>query len=456
MDKGIKLKLNFEHYKKSSICGLLIVAFISFIICVIVAAVAAPEIIGDSTMKYVPCDSSHRSLCFLKGHHNNTVFFHVDLEPYNQIFYLVADFTSKEELSQKMNYSLRITSRSGDDVKNITKKHEKMKLRCEDGNCDSEILFYIPYIEYETYTVMFTVFDEIPVDSMTFSIFFITEEFTVFFLGTKYFFLAISIINLVFFCIAMYQVGLRLWPRESFLVMSMGISLFIFNEPFLSLTLSKLTPGWSGVSVVCNTQFACMLLVFWFCILHNDMNPTYWLISFVSEIVLVFILFVLMNVVYMFTTIELKYDPTFSWEEDFPRQVRDIYIVIITLLVLFGIWIVVLIVRSLLTIGNKSLRQKFMNGSVVVMVLITFILIGVGAFQPIPRSGTLLLLTVSFYNIYFTVLLWILRPSKEAFNQYKEEVNKQPGDIGSTEAKKQDDLADYTINDDNQAKKYRI
>ena len=456
MDKTIKLKLNFEHYKKSSICGIIIAAFISFIICVIVAAVAAPEVIEDSSLKYVPCDNSHRSQCFLKGHHNNTIFFHVDLEPYNQIFCLVADFTSKEELSQKMNYSLRITARSGEDVKNVTKKHEKMKLNCDDGECDSEILFYIPYIDYETYTVIFTVYDEIPVDSITFSIYYITKDFTVFFLATKYFFLATSIINLVFFSIAMYQVGLRLWPRESFLVMFMGISLFVFNEPFLSLTLSKLTPEWSGVSVVCNTQFACMLLLFWFCILHNDMTPSYWLISFVTEFLLIFIFFVLLNVVYMFTTIELKYDPTFSWQEDFPNPVKDIYIVVITFLVIFGSWMIVLIVRSFINIGSKSLRQKFMNGSVVVMVLISFVLIGVGAFQPIPRSGTLLLLTVSFFNIYFTVLLWVLRPSKEAFHQYKEELNKDPNDLVSTEAKKPVEMPDATLNDDNQAKKYRI
>jgi hypothetical protein len=369
------------------------------------------------------------------------------------MLYLIADFTSKEDLSQKMNYTLKITSSSDGKIKNVTNKHKKMKLNCENGDCDSELLCYIPYIDYETYTVQFTVYGEIPVDSIQFSINFITKEFTVFFLGTKYFFLAISLINLVFYAITMYQVGLKLWPRESFLSMSIGISLFIFNEPFLSLTLSKLTPEWSGVSVVCNTQFACMLLIFWFLMLHNDLPPNYWLASFLAESIIVFIFFVLLNVVYMFTTIELKYDPTFSWQESFPDKIKNIYITVITFLVLFGIWMIVLVVRSFINIGSKSLRQKFMIGSVVIMIFISFILIGVGAFQPLPRSGTLLLLTVSFYNIYFAALLWILKPSKEAFNLYKEEVNKQNGEVMTTQGKRAIDINDITFNDDNQDKK---
>src|SRR5574343_412947 len=151
MEDTLRLKLNLEHYKKSSICGIFLAACLSLIICIIVAATSAPNIIGYDTLKYVPCDSKHHSLCYLKGHHNNSIFFRIDLETYNQMLYLLADFTSKQDLNQKMNYSLRITSNSGNDIKNITRKHEKTTLNCEDGYCDSELLFYIPYIKYETY-----------------------------------------------------------------------------------------------------------------------------------------------------------------------------------------------------------------------------------------------------------------------------------------------------------------
>ena len=450
MEDMPKLKLNLEHLKKSSICGIIISACVLFTICGIVAATASPHIIGESPLKYIACDANRHSQCFLKNNHNNTIFFRVNLEPYNQMLYLIADFESNKDLSKEINYTLKITSSSDGKVQNVTNKFKSMKLNCADGDCDSELLFYIPYIEYETYSVQFTMFGKIPVDSIHFSINFITKEFTVFFLVTKYFFLAVSILNIIFYAITMYQVGLRLCPRESVLVMSISVSLFIFNEPFLSLTLSKLSPEWSGVSVVCNTQFACMLIVFWFCMLHNDLTPGYWSVSFLGESIVVFIFFVLLNVVYMFTTIELKYDPTFSWQESFPDQIKSIYITVITFLVLFGIWIIVLFIKSFVNIGSKSLREKFMIGSVLVMVLITFILIGVGAFQPIPRSGTLLLLTVSFYNIYFTALIWILKPSKEAFNLYKEEVQKRNAAVLSTQEKKQVGLADITLNDDNQ------
>lgn len=417
MDQNF-LKLNLEYHKRALSFGIIIFSSLAFIVTLIVACLVSPDVIGSSSLKFIECSSSQVSNCIDKNQVISTFILSISLEKYNQILYLESEFESKERINENLDYKLVLYSKS-DNEKNIeTKKNETLNIDCNDGVCKTQMIFYIPYIDYDTYIVKVTLYGRIPVDSIKFSIKFITKEFTTFFLGTKYFFLACSVVALVFFVYSLIRVKFHHWPRQSKIIGLMLISLFIFNEPFLALTLNKLEAEWSGVSVFCNCQFAALLILFWFLILQDNLPSTKWIIAVTVESIFIFVFFILICVFYMFTTVQLKYDPTFSWSEDLPTMQRSVFIAALAFLVIFAIWMTVLIVYSIMRYWSKLWRDRILTITVYMMIIVTFILIGVGAFQPLPRSGTILLVSVSLFNIYFITLSWLFSPNRMSYLEF--------------------------------------
>ena len=417
------LKLNLEYHKRGLSFGIIIFSSLAFIVTLIVACLASPDIIGSSSLKFIECSSSQNSNCIDKNEVISNFILSIGLEKYNQILYLESSFESKQKINENLDYKLVIYAKNEDDKNIETKKNQTLEMYCNDGICDSQMIFYIPYIEYDTYIAKITVYGNIPVDSIEFSIKFITKEFTTFFLGTKYFFLACSGIALVFFVYSLFRVKFSHWPRQSKIMGLMLISLFIFNEPLLAVTLNKLEAEWSGVSVFCNCQFAALLILFLFLILQDNLPDTKWMIAVTLESIFIFIFFVLICVFYMFTTVQLKYDPTFSWTEDLPTVQRSVFISALTFLVILAIWMTVLIVYSIMRFWSKLWRDRILTITVYIMIIISFLLIGIGAFQPLPRSGTILLVSVSLFNIYFITLSWLFSPNRMSYLEFSLEID---------------------------------
>lgn len=420
-DSGVKL--NVEHHKRKTLCVVLITGLVSLFICVIVAATISPDIIGSSSLTYKLCDNFHYTRCFHNNTLTNILFYTVGIEKYNQILYLEADFESNNEILTKLNYSLVIKSQRRNEYKKIKAANKTFEISCSDGSCGSQLMFYDPFADYELYTVKITMHGIIPVDEIKYSMKFITKEFTEFFLGTKYFFLALSIISLFWYTFVIVKVGVHFLNKEIMLMGILSASLFLFNEPLLAVTLDKLTTEWSGFSVFCNAQFAGALLLFCFTCLRSEMKDQGWIVCFVVEFIFVFVFFVLLAVLYMFTVVELKFDPTFSWKNDLPKTEKGIFIAIIFFLVVFAIWTIALLTYSLLNYHKKTLKNKILMFSIIFLMLMTLIFIGVGSFQPIPRDGSLLLITVSFYNIFIYVLNWMFIPSLSSYKKCLEERN---------------------------------
>jgi uncharacterized membrane protein YozB (DUF420 family) len=206
----------------------------------------------------------------------------------------------------------------------------------------------------------------------------------------------------------------------------MLVSLVLFNEPLLALSLQRLTTGWSGVSVFCNSQFAAFLLMFWFLILHDDFSWKKWLFSVIFEGTFVFIFFILTCFTYMFTTVELKFDPTFSWNDQFPDWIKRVFIAALVILVILAIWMVVLVVYSILKFRARLLRDKVLSCTVYGMIIASFLLIGLGAFQPLPRSGAVLLVSLSLFNLYFITLAWMFSPNRMDYLSFELDIIASP------------------------------
>ena len=421
-------KTNLEHYGNKHLGLVIGIASVLFIVCVIVAATVFPDILGGSRLDYEVCTSSERNFCFNQLQTENFAYFSVKLSPHNQIFFLQVEFDSGEEINEEIQYDLFIMNSY--DFREIKYKEEDktMKIQCSDGDCNTELLFYVPYIEDDLYIVNLRFYGEIKVDSMKFKIRYITKEFTDFFIGTKYFFLAISLLALGNFALHLCKVKFQRWSFESKLSGFMLISLFIFNEPLLYYTLKRVSFSWTAVSIYCNGQFCFIIILFWYQMLHIEMPLKRRIIVTAVEVFFVFAFITLLSVMYSLTLKKQKVDPTFSWESDMPGAALGIYIAGLVILIILGFLMLGHIVlkfikRKEIDTKNKRLMLVFTS----LMIFTTFLFIGIGAFQPLPRSGTLLLTSVSFFNIFLIALSWLYAPSIKAFNDMKKKENNKNG-----------------------------
>ena len=147
-----------------------------------------------------------------------------------------------------------------------------------------------------------------------------------------------------------------------------------------------------------------------------------------------FSIITLLSVMYSLTIKKQKVDPTFSWESDMPGAALGIYIAGLVILIILGFLMLGHIVlkfikRKEIDTKNKRLMLVFTS----LMIFTTFLFIGIGAFQPLPRSGTLLLTSVSFFNIFLIALSWLYAPSIKAFNDMKKKENNKNGSQGINE-----------------------
>ena len=420
------VKVNLENFKRKPIYAICILALISFLVCVIVAVTAAPNIFGGSTLDYNLCKSSEYTFCFNYFRTENYAYFNVKLSPQNQIFYLQLDFYSKTEIDEEIKYDLFIKD-SADFRSLIYRELNKtMSIKCSKGVCDSELLFYLTEIKDYDYIVDLRFYGVIPVDSMKFKIRYIAKEFTQFFLIIKYIFLALSILALANFSYHLYIVKWKVWSMESKLSGFMLLSLFIFNEPMLYLTLSKMTYNWVALSIFCNFQFVGLLIIFWFQVLKKDLSFVVIKSALtIVESLTVCAFLILMSIVYGLTIKEQKINPTFSWEYDLPVLGKRLYIAGFSLLIILALMMLTYIAFSIkplvksLRVGDRSAkRRNSMQIFVYFMIITTFLFIGIGAFQPAPRSGTLLLVSVSFFNISLILLSWLYTPSIKAYKEF--------------------------------------
>lgn len=427
VDRAVKLKI--ESSKKSVICSIIALGFLAFIICIIVAATVIPDVIDSESLTILNCDKGGTLLCYDSKALMHTYHMNLLLEKYNQFLYLEMDFASNKTIESEIGFNFTLLGKNGKSEHLIKKKNKDIDIDCENGNCKSRSLLYLPYIYYTDYSLTLAVNGSIETDSMTFRLKFITHEFTKYFLGVKYFFFSISFLSNLLFFLSIRRVPFRFWSFQTRLVGVIGISLMIFNEPLLAATLNLLSPGWSGLSVFCNIQFVVFLLLFWLASLQHFQDFKCKNIALIIEAIFLIIIFSLLFAVYLYATINFRYNPTFDWKKQYGKPERATYGAFIFFIVAFALWITFLTIWSLLNFNSYMVRDKIFRISNIIMMIITFIAIGVGSFQPLPRTPTLLLLSVAVFNIYFIIVQWLYTPSYYSYLQYLQENVTVPNEV---------------------------
>jgi Wnt-binding factor required for Wnt secretion len=437
-DLEFTLKLHLESSSKSKISVISGINLIFFFICLIVALTIAPTIVDHSSVTFESCRIRSNVPCFADRQFDgfNVTF---NVKKFNQLIYFDLGLGSTETIAINLNFNYTLYGVSDGQSEKINTANITTSVNCKSNNCNNIMIFYLPYVFYDHYYIIIIFNDDIPADSMTYTMYYINKEFTKFELGVKYFFLTLSIISYAYFLFNVLRIPFRFWSFETKLVGCMGISLIIFNEPLLVVTLNQLNEGWSGLSVFSNVQFVGCLILFWMYSLQHYSNFKCKTTIFFIEVILVSTLFGLLIAVYLYATVNFRYNPNYYWENDFSSSAKSAFIVGIVLLVGFAAWILILSVLSVVHYTGSSFRAKIFRFTNFIVMSISFVAIGIGAFQPVPRAASMILIFGAFFNFYFMLLQWIFTPAYSSYCNYLDE---RKSDMSAHQSKL--DISKYT------------
>jgi Wnt-binding factor required for Wnt secretion len=423
-EKVVKLRL--EHETSQKIFKVVCLAVVCFVCCGCVALYQSPRIVNTYSLMISKCSAASTTLCY-NQETSEIYLLDIEVQKSNQFVYLQIEFESNDRIQSSLVLKFTVTGRLGQSTHQLVETNQNVSISCENSNCDTVTLFYIPYISYTTYLVDLQIVGVIPTDSIEFSLKCMNQNFIYFLLSVKYIFLMASIISYAYFVLAIKAIPYRYWSYQTKLVGIISISLIIFNEPLLYFNISFPGPEWSSVSVFCNVQFMAFLIIYWLGSLQQFTRFKYKKLAITIESVFIVILFTLVFLAYLYANVNLKYDPVYDWRSEFNETNKNIFIGVLVFTGLFILWIGVLTVWSFANFLTSDFREKIFKGSNTCMMVFTFVGIYFGSFQPIPSTATLFLISVGLFNIYFIMLQWLYTPSLPSYLEYKQVIESSTG-----------------------------
>ena len=416
MDTEFSVKLRMEQLPKSKLTVFLFVFFLVFLVCAMIAFVLSPPIIKSHAMDIYKCDSVVTEMCY-----SNTTTHEVwsgvipGAGRLNQLLYMTATPYAKDDIEFNMTMEILVTHQSKILADNLKQK----LITCKSGKCNTIVIFYLPYLEFSEYRVIIRHKSRILSDMVEINVSFIDALYSKYQLGTKYGFFGLSVIGLAQFVVYSCKIPLSMWSFEAKMVLLIGPSLIVFNEPLLWASIYLMNPFWSAISVFCNAQFIAVLLVFWILGLQQYRSTRYIVCYLVFEILLISLLFVLIFTAYLYVHDKLRFDPTYDWQHDLSYKYKEIFVGILVVALVIMAWILYLALRALKNVRKATARKRYMMILNVIFIGFGFIGIALGAFQPIPKYSSLLLIFESGFNLYVILLEVMYSPTQNSILDYQ-------------------------------------
>ncbi|CAG9317725.1 unnamed protein product [Blepharisma stoltei] len=415
----IKLRLEYLSKKK-------LILHISLFLCVFlgcaIASTSTPQMIYYSSVIVDDCEPGNNDPnCFnYTGNVQTWSGVISGVSTYNQVLFLTATPETKENV--EFDLDLRVILKGKNWKKSaqypVIDSRSVKTIDCLQGECNSLMIFYEPYLNYKIYNVSIEVYSPIAAEDIKFDLGYISPKFTRFQLMIKSWFLAFSLSSLVYFLLQTSKIPSYLWNFDAKMVAILGLSLVLFNEPLLLFSIDYPHHIWSFISVFCATQFVGCLLYFWMAEFQSYKQFKNQWIYFIAEAILVGAFFILLFIVYCYVHLQLKYDPSYDWQNDFKTSYRNAFIAAIAFLSIIGIWILYLCIRAIPAIRKFTARKRFIIKLNFCMMVISFFGVGIGAFQSIPRNGELMLVYVAALNLYVVLLEWLYTPERRSIEEF--------------------------------------
>ena len=408
--------------EKKKLIAILVAGTTALLICLIVAPLKAPIMKGKQTETFKKCDSTQAFNCISTQNEQEFYLKIREVKKENNFLYLeiVPKFRGKpKELDLRYYFDVKDDN---DDTVKSSNRTETFR----DG--DAAVSYFISYAKHEEYRISLKFYDSLEnIIELEFRISFVNAGFFEFVKIVKYFFFTFTLCGILLFFYKTRAAKFRYMQFETINLLLMNFSLLIFNEPLFAAYTSSPVFGLTStaISVFCNVQFICALIMFWLFMLKKLNNPYCKNIIKLIEFIFICSLFSFLFVIYVYVESDFKFDSNYDWKENLKNEREIIYNVLITLLVLFATWMMVLMAISLRKWREKGFctRQKVYWAINYAIIIITFIFIGLGFIRKM-QIGSILLSVISLYNIYFSILLFLSIPDMEEYKKWVDQTTR--------------------------------
>ena len=418
MESEYSIKLRLEKLPRSKLFVSSCTLCLLFTLSTLLSFLVAPEMMKDLSVSIYKCsEKNHRDCYTTNDVHEVWEAMIPSVSRLGQFLYMAATPHSSKSIEFNLTMDIEVLHES-----QILQKRSLEKLiTCGRSSCNSVKIFYMPYLEYNSYSVVIKHKTPILSDYVEIELRHVNEAFTKYQIISKYTFFVMAIASFVQFLVFTTRVPRSLWSFECKLLFPLGVSVIIFNEPLLLVTIYLMSPFWSAFSVFSNTQFLAVLLLFWFYELHHYRDSKFNLIWIIIESAIVGLLFLLSFTVYLYLHEEHRNNPTYDWQSDLNKTYKEVFIGIIVICSVLIFWIFILGVLSIAHIKRLSKREKVIKVLSLLMIVFTFVGVFIGGFQPLPRTGSIFLIFLSGFNFYVLALLYLYSPTQESILEYQQE-----------------------------------
>ena len=397
-----------------------------FIVCLFVSVFSTPKMIDSEKQEFDKCGSSETFNCISNSSQQEFLIYVEDVDKMNNYLYfeVIPKLSSIEKVFA--NFSITDDRKDGE----VYNKYKEFTFESN----KAIISHLIPRIEDDNlkYKVRLKLLSPVStLSSLSIKVHYLNSDFFIYLVTTKYVFFTYMLIFIIIFFIKTRRMIYRYLPFETYTSLIMCFSVLIFNEPLIAGYPEFSEVSAISVSVFSNVQFICSLVLYWLFMLKKLNNPYCQRLIILVEFIFISSLFSLLFVIYVYVQSNLKYDSKYNWEKDLEGSRKIIYQVIISILVLFATWMFVLIAMSFRKWKGDELsrREKIYWAFNYILIVISFIFIGLGYIQKM-EYGQILLVIVALYNIFFSILLYVSIPEFTSYNNWIDDAKEQLENIG--------------------------
>jgi hypothetical protein len=190
-----------------------------------------------------------------------------------------------------------------------------------------------------------------------------------------------------------------------------------YNDPTVTFEIYSQSPIWDAFSILFGVTFITAMLSFWLCLIDVvRLSPvmefaenTRGMAFYLPKAILMTSLWFTVVAVYMWTRLQQDGDPVHNQPTDLKHFV---FLKMLSFLVLaiYGIWLIYLILRSVAVLRRLRLSFVFFFLLTAFVIVVTFLGVATGAYNPLPARKTNFLPFLTLSNLYVMTLAWAYQP----------------------------------------------
>lgn len=311
--------------------------------------------------------------------------------------------------------------------------HQKSRtLHCGE-KCDEIIVVHLGYLNYTRYHInvsfkgLENVTYDIKVNFMwkTYNPLFSQVE-----IWFRFVFVVLTFMVTCMFAHSLRKFSMRDWGIEQKWMSILLPLLLLYNDPFfpLSFLVNSWFPG--TLDAFFQALFLCALLLFWLCVYHGIrvQGERKCLTFYLPKLVIVGLLWLSAVTLGIWQTVNELQDPTYQYKVDIAnfQGMKIFFLIVVTLYVLYLVFLVVRACSELKNMPYTDLRLKFLTALTLVVLIISMVILYLRFGSKALQDNFVAELSthyqnsaefLSFYgllNFYLYTLAFVYSPSKNA------------------------------------------